>query len=149
MSDDTEGGICCPMDVYLKQWLKHAGNAKDSNDWGDSSATGLRRMEAACKALGADYVALLGCSWMKYLPLSTCNRYILIANLMCLTPFSHRASHLSLLILCLFSPCNALNAVHMGLPMTNAGFCSMMLRMHFARCSGTSKSHGLPFSSST
>ena len=67
MSDDTEGGICCPMDVYLKQWLKHVGNAKDSNDWGDSSATGLRRMEAACKALGADYVALLGCSSVKHL----------------------------------------------------------------------------------
>ena len=62
MSDNTEGGICCPVNGYLEQWLKHAGNVKDSNDWSDSSATGLRRMEAACHALDADYTALLGCS---------------------------------------------------------------------------------------
>ena len=62
MSDNIEGGICCPMNGYLEQWLKHAGNVKDSNDWSDSSATGLRRMEAACHALDADYAALLGCS---------------------------------------------------------------------------------------
>jgi hypothetical protein len=47
---------------------------------------------------------------------------------------------------CELRNCQVLNAVHIGDPIRNMGFCSLNLRLASFRRSTSSKSHALPFS---
>ena len=94
--------------------------------------------------------AWLGCSWRNSLPASCCNLYSLQTNSRCLTAFLLASTYSSgLAAFTMFSRCQGLKSVHIGLPTRRSGFSSSSFRTALFLFSGWSKSQGLPSSSST